>query len=755
MRSARVLQTVGLSLLLGSVGGLCLERGAQAQRLLGGGEATSATSTQQSGASLRFEPNRGQFEDRVRYLARGMGYAVYLTRGGATLALSRSSAAQPKTNEPLAHRTAQLEQALVSMHVVGGRDVEPEGDTRLQGASNYFVGNDPASWKSDVENYASIRYEDVLPGVSVVYYGNAGRQLEYDLVLSPGANPNQVVLEFEGADAIRIDADGSAVLQLPGGVELRKPAPVAYQVDAAGTRFPVSSRYQLRGTHRLGFALGNYDRTRVLRIDPVLLYSTYLGGSSFDQAFGGATDPAGNTYLVGYTASTLFPTIAPLQPNLAGGVFDAFVCKINPQGGIVYATFLGGSGADEGYAIAADAAGNAYVTGVTFSTDFPTVAPFQASAGGKQDAFIAKLNPQGSALVYSSYLGGTQDDFAQGIAVGPSGNAYLAGTTFSANFPKLAALSATLRGTSDAFVTSFAAAGSSLVYSTYLGGSADEAGHGVAVDTSGNAFVVGSTSSSNFPLASPLQATFGGGALDAFVSKLNAAGSAFIYSTYLGGVFTDDALGVASNASGLATVVGYTTSTNFPHPNAIQPSLASAGQNDAFVSQLSASGNTLAFSSYLGGSGNDSASAVGMDAANNVYVVGSTDSSDFPLLKPITGQSAYHGATDGFVSALEASSSTLSYSSYLGGSDEDHAVGVGVQAIGGTTHVVGNTSSVNFPVALAPIATLVGAQDAFITRLPGVSTAVPASARWTFVLLGGFLLGAGLLVMSAQKKRWA
>lgn len=750
MRTIRTTRALGLLLLLCSAGGTYLARDARAERAPSATAIADATRALPDGrSSLRFEPNRGQFEAQVRYLARGTGYALYLTPSGATLALSRAPApSTSKTAQIPAARTR--EQSIVAMRVVGGREVEPEGATPVEGISNYFLSNDRSRWQSEVPNFASVRYGNVLPGVSVVYYGSSGRELEYDLVLSPGANPDTVELEFDGVERIQIDEDGSARLHLPSGEVLRKPAPVTYQTSASGRRIPVASRYQLRGEHRLGFAVAHHDPTRVLRIDPVLLYSTYLGGSSFDQAFGAATDPAGNTYVIGYTASTLFPTIAPLQPSLAGGVFDAFVVKLNAQGAIVYSTFLGGSGADEGYAIAADAPGNAYVTGVTFSTDFPTVGPFQAAAGGKQDAFIAKINPLGSALVYSSYLGGNQDDFAQAIAVSAAGNAYLTGTTFSANFPTSAPLQAALNGTSDVFVSSFSAAGNALVYSTFLGGSGQESGHGVAVDSNGNAFVVGSTGSNNFPRALPLQSTFGGGSLDAFVSKFNTAGSALIYSTYLGGVFTDEAQAVATNASGMATVAGYTSSTNFPVVGALQATLASPGHTDAFVTRLNTSGGSLSFSTYLGGSGDDSASSVGVDSLNSTYVVGSTDSGDFPSLKAIPGQAAYQGATDGFVSALDPSGAQLSYSSFLGGTDEDHAVGVGVQSLNGMTHVVGNTSSTNFPVKLAPIATFVGAQDAFVTRLPGISLAVPAGRNWNFLLLASFLLGAGLFLVSLR-----
>jgi len=752
----RTLRLAGSGLLATSVAGLCLEQRARAEHQPSS-TAVSHSNTAKSQAalafaarsSLRFESNRGQLEDDVRFLARGKGFGLYLGRDGATLALTRDQSKQQHA-KPGSVPAANLEQAILSMRVVGGRSVEPIGERELSGKSNYFVGGDRSKWKTGVENYASVRYENVLPGVSVVYYGNAGRELEYDLLLAPGTDARSVELSFEGADSIRIDSDGSAVLNLRGGGELRKPAPIAYQTSDSGARTIVASRYELRNG-KLGFVLGDYDRSRELCIDPAVLYSTYLGGSSYDQAFSVASDEAGNSYVVGYTSSTLFPTINPVQPSLAGGVYDAFVCKLDAAGAFVYATFLGGTAADIGYAIASDAAGNAYLTGVTYSTDFPTQSPLQAVAGGKQDAFVAKLNATGSALVYSTYLGGSQDDYAESIAVGASGT-FVAGSTFSANFPKVAPLQAALNGTGDAFVSKLNAAGSALVYSTYLGGSMIDIAHGVAVDASGNALVVGTTLSNNYPVASPLQATFGGGASDAFVSKLNAAGSAFLFSTYLGGVFTDEGNGVAVHSSGLATVVGSTTSNNFPVVNAPQPNLASAGQSDAFVTRFNAGGSALLFSSYLGGTGDDLARSVGVDSSNSAYVVGSTQSSNFPQARSIPGQAAYHGAGDGFATAVDPSGSPFYYSTYLGGSAEDHAVSVAVQ-LSGLTHVVGNTYSSDFPVFHGVFPNAIGSQDGFLTRLPGIAVAAPASNRWSFVLLAGLLLGAGALGLSLMQKR--
>lgn len=747
---ARTLRIVGSALLATSVVGLCREHGASAkERAPAPPPIAHAEKAAITHSSLRFESNRGQFEERVRYLARGKGFGLYLGREGATLVLIRNSGHQHPAPGSIPNAN-DLEQKVLSMRVVGARSVEPIAERELSSKSHYFVGQDQSQWKTGIGNYDSVRYQNVLPGVSVVYYGNEGRELEYDVVLAPGADPHTVRIAFDGADSLRIDEDGSAVLNLAGGGELRKPPPLAYQTAPSGARTLVESRYELHDGN-LGFVVGEYDRSRELTIDPAVIYSTYLGGSSYDQACGAASDEAGNTYVVGYTSSALFPTINPVQPSLAGGVYDAFVVKLDASGAIVYSTFLGGTGADLGYAIAADAAGNAYVTGITFSTDFPTKLPLQGTNGGKQDAFVTKLNATGSALVYSTYLGGSQDDYAQSIAVGASGT-FIAGSTFSANFPKVSPLQTTLNGTSDAFVSKLNTAGSALAYSTYLGGSMADSAHGVGVDASGNAVVVGNTLSNNYPVATPLQATFGGGASDAFISKLNAAGSAFVYSTYLGGAFTDEANAVAVNASGSTTVVGNTTSNNFPVVNGPQTNLASAGHSDGFVTRLNAAGSALAYSTYLGGAGDDVASSVGVDLVNSAYVVGWTDSSNFPQARSIAGQATYHGGGDAFATGLDPSGAPFYYSTYLGGSAADQAVGVAVQ-LGGLTHVIGNTSSSDFPVFHGAFSNIVGSQDGFVTRLPGIAVAAPANNVWNFVLLACVLLGAGAIALSLTQKR--
>ena len=417
----------------------------------------------------------------------------------------------------------------------------------------------------------------------------------------------------------------------------------------------MDGHYVLKGNNLVTFEVASYDRSKLLIIDPVLVYSTYLGGSGPDAGIGIAVDASGKAYVTGETSSLDFPTMNASQPASAGGG-DAFVSKLNAAGSaLVYSTYLGGSGSDAGTGIAVDGLGNAYVTGQTRSTTFPTTSgAFQTSfGGGFSNAFVSKLNAGGSALAYSTYLGGSRFDLGSGIAVDASGNAYVTGQAGSTNFPITSgAFQTSLRGSGDAFVSKLSAAGSALVYSTFLGGSGFDLGLGVAVDASGNAYVTGETLSSDFPTTSgALQTSFGGGYSDAFVSKLNAAGSALVYSSYLGGRGGDQGSGIVVDASGDAYVTGLTDSADFPTVDPLQPRYGGGG--NVFVTKLNAAGSALVYSTYLGGRGGDLGSGIAVDASGNTYLTGSTGSPDFPTVNPF--QPAKAGAVfafDAFVAKI-------------------------------------------------------------------------------------------------------
>jgi hypothetical protein len=673
---------------------------------------------------LRFEPNRGQWDAQVRYLARGPGFGLFFSSDGVTIALLQSGNGSRSRHEH--HRRAErdvVEAARLKLSIVGARVVEPVGLDRLAGESNHLVGNDPSKWRSGLEGYTRVSYPNVLPGVDVAYYGTGQRRLEYDLIVAPRVDPSSVAIRFEGVLSIDLEPDGSALLHLPDGGELRQAPPTAYQLDASGARVTVPSGYQKRSDDTLGFSLSNYDRSRQLVIDPLVM-SAHLSGTAKDFATGVAVDSHGNTFLVGTTASSDFPTASAAQ-GTSGGSFDAFVTKLNPSGAVVYSTYLGGSGVDFGVSVAVDGSGSAYVVGNTGSSDFPTVSPIQAAPGSQDlvlDLFVSKLSPAGSTLLYSTYLGGSGNDRAVGIAVDGQGAAYVAGETASTDFPTTASFQPSYRGgDTDGFAAKLNAAGSALAYSTYLGGAAQDAAGGIAVDALGNAYIVGSTGSLDFPLVSPLQGLLHGTS-DAFVGKLNPAGTALAYSTYLGGNGDDFGNGVAVDSAGNVYVAGETQSSDFPTVASWQASHAPGGASDAFVSKLNAGGSALLYSTYLGGTGDDTADSVAVDIAGRANVGGTTDSTDFPLIEPLTTDQ-----NGGFVSRLSASGSALTYSSYL--------TPVSAVALDSTSNIY--VASYTHSSAASTDAYVLAVEN------PSTSPMVPASHTWTIALLAGLVLVAG------------
>ena len=664
---------------------------------------------------LSFEANQGQIDGRVDFLSRGSGYTLFLTPAEAVLALRKPAASSRARTTHAPPGNTEAEQAdaappaVLRMKLVGANPApRASGLEELPGKSNYFLGNDPDKWRTNVPHYAKVQYKDVYPGVDLVYYGNQ-RQLEYDLVVRPGSDPNAIALSFEGVESLRIDTQGDLLLDTADG-EVRQHNPLVYQELDSGRR-EIPGSYVLKDERQVGFQVGAYDTSKPLTIDPVLVYSTYLGGSGFDKGFGIAVDASGNAYVTGNTLSTDFPTASPFQAALAStGPTDAFVTKLNAAGSaLVYSTYLGGSASDgDSGGIAVDTSGNAYVTGRTASSDFPTASPFQAANGGGTDAFVTKLNAAGNALVYSTYLGGSGTDIGFDIAVDGSGNAYAAGCTDSTDFPTASPVQAVFGGgAEDAFVTKLNAAGSALVYSTYLGGSASDLGRAIAADTFGNAYATGTTFSTDFPTASPFQAA-NAGFFNAFVTKLNAAGSALVYSTYLGGSNGDDGFGIAADGSGNAYVTGDTSSTDFPTASPFQASISGTG--DAFVTKLNAAGSALVYSTYLGGSIIDFGFGIAVDGSGNAYVLGRTTSTDFPTVSPI--QAAYGGGfSDAFVAKLNSAGGALVYSTYLGGSGVDSS---------GNAYVTGFTP--DFPTANPFQSTNAGGLDAFIAKIGQVIT---------------------------------
>ncbi|MBV8856963.1 MAG: SBBP repeat-containing protein [Acidobacteria bacterium] len=599
---------------------------------------------------LLFEANAGQTDESVRYVARGVGYNLFLTKTEAVLALRERS---PRAVEDKGQAAGGPEQKsppasfrVLRMRLDGAADVS--GVTGLDeqpSKYNYFLGADPARWRTNVPVYGKVRLAGVYKGIDLVYYGNQ-RQLEYDFNVAPGADPRAIRLRFEGAERAQVNGDGDLLLELAGG-EVRMRRPFVYQTAEDGGRQEVEGRYVVRGRNAAAFEVGTYDRRRALVIDPVLSYSTYLGGSSNDIGNGIAVGSDGSAYVTGYTGSLNFPTKGRtfIPPDFSAA--QVFVTRLNPAGsGLVYSTLVGGTSSDIGAAIAVDAAGSAYVTGATSSTDFPTVNALRGSGGAgvyrstNGEAFVFKLGPAGDALAYSTYLGGSGIDDGEGIAVDAAGQAHVAGTTTSADFPLVNPRQATHGGGfEDAFAVKLDAAGGALLYSTYIGGSGADKGQGAALDPAGNFYVTGRTLSPDFPVTpGAFQTTIGnaitsGGYDDAFVTKLDATGSSYVYSTYLGGNHRDIGYAVAADPAGNAYVAGSTESSNFPLVNPAQSSYGGGSSllGDAFVTKLNASGTALAYSTYLGGAGFDYARGIAAGADGSAVVVGATASYDFPV----------------------------------------------------------------------------------------------------------------------------
>ena len=663
---------------------------------------------------LTFEINQGQTDDRVDFLARGPGYNIFLTATEAVFALPRAPA--------------------MRMQLVGSAaDPEVQGVDALSGKVNYFRGQDTASWKTNVPIYRRVKYSAVYPGIDLVYYGQS-QQLEYDFIVAPGADPGTIKLGFAGVEQTTVDAQGDLVLKTAGG-PLRFQKPVIFQISDGGRRHPVEGGYVHRSPHQIGFRVGAYDRTRPLIIDPVLSYSTYLGGSGIDYGESIAVDATGAVYVSGTTFSNDFPTVDPVQPAPKRGGYDLYVAKLTPDGtALVYATYLGGNGYDYRANIAVDSAGAAYVSAVTSSSDFPVVNAFQPANNRYLDAVVVKLSADGSRLIYSTYLGGSGNDGGRAIAVDLAGAAYIAGSTDSPDFPLLNNCQSRPGGAiENAFVAKLAPDGTALVYSTYLGGTRLEYAADIAVDSLGAAYIVGTTTSADFPSVNPVQAAHGGGDYDAFIAMLAPDGTRLIYSTHLGGGQDDFGEGIAVDVTGAAYVTGWTTSTDFPTMNALQPQ-HNEGSLDTFVVKIAPEGGAMIYGTYLGGSGYDRGADVAVDTAGAAHVIGFTYSSDFPTMNAL--QPASGGSTDAFVLKLSPDGASLVYSTYLGGSKaESLSIRMGITVdLTGATYVTGATQSADFPTvnALQPVIGGVTCEvyiDAFVVKITEDSlTSSPAEA---------------------------
>lgn len=722
--------------------------------------SSKATASNSLSLPLFFEPNQGQTDPQVKFLARGAGYGLFLTADEAVLQLQRTAGKQQQSTQPA---------SVIRMRMVGANAwAQISGASPLPGKSNYIVGNDPSKWQHNLPQFAQVEYRGVYPGVDLVYYGDQGK-LEYDFRVAPSADPNRIALSFEGATT-HIDS-GDLLLSTAQG-DVRFHAPRIYQQDGKLQQRVAGSFRQL-ADNRVGFKIGNYDHQRELVIDPVLTYSTYLGGSNTEDLVNLAVDANGNLYLAGSTLSTNFPTTSNSYQSTLAGSQNIFIAVLNPFQApgqqLLYATYLGGSNFDYASGIALSSAVDQgttpfdiYVAGWTTSQDFPTagvLTGFQSAPQSGTHGFVARLNFSASSqLRYSTYLAGNGVDTVTGLAVDDAGNAFVTGTTTSTNDPSNG-FPANANGyqlqsnaPNQFFASEINTKGSgplSMIYSTYFGGGNPQSGQtqggGIALDTSGDMYITGGTNflsgtgpngEAKFPLLNAQQACLdepgktactlnNPTALDAFVAKINPKSpgtSSLLYSTYLGGSSDDVGYGIAIDTSNAAYITGKTFSADWVCTTSCPGGFQGAygGGGDAFIAKIGSLQGTvypLTYFSYLGGSGFDVGQSIQVDTVQGVHVVGSTSSCNLPTFNP--SQPACGGSGDAFVASILTSSTGQApgdFVSYLGGSGLDQGTAVAVDVFG-TTYAAGTTVSPNFPTANPYQAGLNGgSQDAFITK---------------------------------------
>jgi hypothetical protein len=600
----------------------------------------------------------------------------------------------------------------------------------------HILHGNASAWRTDLAASSCVRYRDLYRGIDLVYRMEAGG-MKAEFLVAAGAAPSSIRMLYSHARSVAVDASGDLVIATPRG-EYREKAPYAYQ-ESGGVRQTVPAGYRVSKGAPATFEIGAYDASEPLVIDPEISFSTYFGGSGFDGANAIAVDAAGNIYIAGWTESSDLPTAAPLQPANGGGG-DAFVAKLDPSGArLLYCTYLGGNAEDRALGIALDGAGNAYIAGWTSSTDFPVTASLQTHSGGGRDAFVAKIDAGGN-LVYSTFLGGNGQDSGTGIAVDASGNAYISGSTNSTNFPVYRAVQSSNGGQQDAFVAGVNSIGTALVFSTYLGGAVDESANAIAVDSAGNLYIAGDSNSSNFPTLNALQPARGGNqdAFVAKLNPATASLAYSTYLGGTGGTagLPESALAIDVDSAGSAFVAGVTSSPDFPVSHALQSSLK--GVVDAFVAQLSPEGTALAYSTYLGGSSAEVATAVRADSGGKACVAGYTASTDFPASSPV--QAANAGSYDAFISCFAAGGGNLTFSTYFGGALSDAAYGLALrgssinligQTLSGNLPLQNPVQSTNGGGFGAMVAKLASAHP------PSVMSATPASgsgASQTFTL---------------------
>jgi hypothetical protein len=702
---------------------------------------------------MTFEPNVGQTASAVRFLSRGSGYTVYLTAGEMVFSAhsskvsAQTGSSQTASPQAASPQTAQSAAAVspsptpntvIRLGMVGANpNPVAVGENQQAGKANYFIGNDKSKWHTNVAMYGKVRYKNIYPGIDLVYYGNPS-QMEYDFELAPGADPNQIQFDVKGAESVSIDGGGNLVLQTKQG-SLQMRSPVLYQTFN-NMKIPITGGYAMKSSTRVAFSVNGYDKSKPLVIDPVLLYATYLGGLADDSAAGVAVDASGSAYIAGWTQSTNFPVASEGYTNQFNTI--AFVAKLDVSGSsLVYADFIGAT-YDYGTAVALDSNNDVYITGYTCSVNFPIVNGYQTEMNGCFDGFVSKISPDGSTLLYSTYLGGSNGTYPYGIAVNAAQEFYVAGTTYSTDFPMQSAYQSSVLPNAGpyygqyGFVTHFTADGSALVFSTYLAGntnvveqcyygpcwpSPNTIFNGIALDGNGNAYVGGTTNTYNFPTTSGAYLTsenLPDNQQIGVVAEFSATG-ALTYSTYFGSVVnyptSVTAIAVDGNGSAYITGTGYADG-NFPEtsPNLCDQTVIGWACGYGYVTKLDPTGSTLVYSTFLPPNNYGSPQAITLDSQNDAYVAGYSNNNTMTLMNPIE---AYTNQQDIVLTEIDPTGSIELFGTFIGGNGNDTATGIAVDA-SGSMYVVGNTDSSDFPVTSAALQnTLGGNQDTFVAKI--------------------------------------
>jgi Beta-propeller repeat/Abnormal spindle-like microcephaly-assoc'd, ASPM-SPD-2-Hydin len=746
---------------------------AEAQSQASASPSAAARATAYYGAlPLTFEANQGQTASQAKFLSRGKGYTAFLTADGMVLSLRPATGVNPQTGASMPSTgSAQAQSAVLQFRLVGATaNPAAVGEDAQPGKINYFIGSDPTKWHTNVSTYERVRYRNVYPGIDLVYYGNH-RQLEYDFAVSPGADSAKIEFEIKGANSVRLDAQHNLVLNTNAG-DLCFEKPLVYQ-ESNGERVPVRGDYVMKDSTHVGFQLSSLDPAKPTVIDPVLLYATYLGGSGDNQGTGVAVDASGNVYVTGYTDSTDFP-LATLG-SLTASDTHVFVAKLNATGStLVYADYIGGNSNDYGYALTLDGTNEVYVAGSTASSDFPVVGAYQAAHPGGFNAFITKISADGASLLYSTYFGGNGSDTPAGIALDTSSNILIAGNTSSTNFPVANAYQSTASANQGGlfgnygFLSKFNPDGSQLIYSTYFGGSTNvtsscggspcwstapfSAIRGLALDSSGNAYVAGTTNTYNFPTTTGTYLTSNSAPQNntvGFASKFASAGG-LTYSTYFyessGALTTINA--IAIDSSGSAYVTGNALSDgSFPatKTDICDPSVSGTACQFAYVTKFDSAGATLIYATFLGADNSATPVAISLDASNDAYVLAYGSNDAFQIVNGIEnfsnqGDQYLPGDNDLLLVEIDPTAGSELFATYLGGSGND-TPGSMVLDGSGNVYISGTTDSSDLPVTQAGFQESPGGNpDAFIAKIgPGAAAAVsiaPFSLQYSDELLG-------------------